>query len=104
MQAVQQCSKFDECGSRSQRRSNAYIGIRRWVSDPRWEPGNGAVGQLAEDILPACELRPPFDAKPLAIQGVKPIMNIDVLWTMGIMFLARPERARAIWRKLSLKL
>src|SRR5450432_1459239 len=99
MQAVQQCPKFGECGSRSQRRSNAYVGIRRWVSDPRWEPANGAVGQLAEDILPACELRPPFDAKPLAKQRVKPVMNIDVLWTMGIMFLARAEPARVIWQR-----
>ena len=100
MQAVQQCPKFVECGSRSQRRSNAYVGIRRWVSDPRWEPANGAVGQLAEDILPACELRSSFDAKPLAIQRVKPVMNIDVLWTMGIMFLARQPLAERICRAI----
>ena len=82
----------------SEVRSNAYVGILGGVSNPRGEPANAAVGQLAEDILPACELRPPFDAKPLAIQRVKPVMNIDVLWTMGIMFLARAEQARVIWQ------
>jgi hypothetical protein len=67
MQAVQQCPKFGECGSRSQRRSNAYVGILGGVSDPRWEPANGAVGQLAENVLTFWELRPPFNAKALTV-------------------------------------
>ena len=104
MQAVQQFPKLGECGRRSQRRSDAYVAIYRGVGDPRWKPANGSVGQLAENILSACELRTPFDAKPLTIQRVKRVVNSNGLGTMGIMFLARAAPAKAIWRRPSVKL
>jgi len=103
MQTIQQFPKFGECGHRSQRRSDAYAAIFRGISDPRWKPANGAVGQLAENILSARELRPSFDAKSLTIQRVKWVVNSNGLWTMGIMFLARAARARVIWLKPSAK-
>ena len=67
MQAVQQFPQFGECGRGGQRRPNGKVGAFRRVGDPRREPGDGAVGQLAENVLTFWELRPPFNAKALTV-------------------------------------
>jgi hypothetical protein len=67
MQAVQQFSKFSECGRGRQRRTNGKGGTFRRVGNPRWEAADGAVGQLAEDVFPLLELRPPFNTKALTV-------------------------------------
>ena len=94
MQAVQQCPKFGECGRRGQRRSNGEVGALRRIGNPRRESANGAVRQLAENVLTFWELRPPLNAKALTVKWVKRVMNLDDLGTMGIMFLARAGPAR----------
>ena len=73
----------------------------RRIGDPRGESADGAVGQLAENILTFWELRPPLNAKILAVERVKRIVNLDGLGTMGIMFLARAARAKATLHKPS---
>src|SRR3954466_10802273 len=98
MQAVQQCPKLGECGRRGQGSSNGKITALRRIGDPRGESADGAVGQLAENVLTFWELRPPLNAKALAVERVKRVMNLDGLGTMGIMFLARPEPARVTWQ------
>ena len=99
MQAVQQCPEFGECGGRGQGRSNGKVRALRRIGDPRRESADGAVGQLAENVLTFWKLRPPVNAKTLAMERVKRVMNLDDLGTMGIMFLARPGRARptSVW-------
>ena len=67
MQAVQQCPKFGECGRRGQGRPNGKVGALRRVGNPRRESADGAVGQLAENVLTFWELRPPFNAKALTM-------------------------------------
>ena len=67
MQAVQQFPKFGECGRRRQSRPNGKVGTLRRIGNPRWEPANSAVGQLAENVLTSWELRPPFNAKALTV-------------------------------------
>src|SRR3954447_11346027 len=101
MQAVQQYPKLGECGDRGQRRSNSKVRALRRIGDPRRESADGAVGQLAENVLTFWELRPPLNAKTLAMERVKRVMNPDDLGTMGIMFLARVVRAKATWRRRS---
>jgi hypothetical protein len=96
MQAVQQFPQFGQCGRRSQRRSNGEVWALRRIGDPRGKSGDGAVGQLAENVLTFRELCPPLNAKALAVERVKRVMNLDGLGTMGIMFLARAEPARPI--------
>src|SRR3954470_24162648 len=97
MQAVQQCPKLGECGRRGQGSSNGKITALRRIGDPRGESADGAVGQLAENVLTFWELHPPLDAKALVVEGVKRIMNLDGLGAMGIMFLARPAQASRTW-------
>ena len=63
MQAVQQCPKLGECGGRGQRTSNGKVRALRRIGDPRRESADGAVGQLAKDVLTFWELRPPLNAK-----------------------------------------
>src|SRR3954452_12179644 len=103
MQAVQQCPKLGECGCRGQGSSNGIIRALRGMRDPRGESADGAVGQLAENVLTFWELHPPLDAKALAVEGVKRIMNLDGLGAMGIMFLARQAWEKRIsqspWRR-----
>ena len=65
MQAVQQFPKFGECGRRRHWRPNGKVGTLRRVGNPRREPADGAVGQLAENVFTFGELRPPFYAKAL---------------------------------------
>ena len=67
MQAVQQFPKFGECGRGGHSRPNGKVGTLRRVGNPRREPGDGAVGQLAENVLTFWELRPPFNAKTLTV-------------------------------------
>jgi len=67
MQAVQHFPKFGECGRRGQSRPNGKVGALRSIGNPRWEPADGAVGQLAENVLTFWELRPPFYAKALTV-------------------------------------
>ena len=67
MQAIQQFPKFGERHRRSQSRPNGEAGALCWVGNPRREPADGAVGQLAENVLTFWELRPPFDAKALTL-------------------------------------
>ena len=67
MQAVQQFPKFGECGRRGQSRPNGKVGARCGVGNPRREPADGAVGQLAENVLAFWKLRPPFNAKALTV-------------------------------------
>lgn len=67
MQAVQQFPKFGECGRRAQSRPNSEVRTLRWVDNPRGEPADGAVGQLAENVFAFRELRPPLNAKALAV-------------------------------------
>jgi hypothetical protein len=67
MQAVQQFPKFGECGRRRHRKPNSKVGTLRRVGNPRREPADGAVGQLAENVLTFWELRPPFNAKALTV-------------------------------------
>jgi len=100
MQAVQQCPKLGECGGRGQGRSNGKVRTLRRIGDPRRESADGAIGQLAKNILTFWELRPPLNAKTLAMERVKRVMNLDNLGTMGIMFLARPESGKPGWRGL----
>src|SRR3954471_18907992 len=99
MQAVQQCPKLGECGRGGQRRSNSDVRALRRIGDPRGESADAAIGQLAEHVLTFWELHPPLNAKALTVERVKRVMNLDALGTMGIMFLARVARAKAIWRK-----
>ncbi len=94
MQAVQQCPKLGECGRRGQRRTNGEVRAPCRIGDPRWESADGAVGQLAENVLTFWELRPPLNTKAPAVERVKWVMNLDDLGTMGIMFLARLGRGR----------
>ena len=101
MQAVQQFPKFGECARRRHRRANGKVETLHRVGNPRRESADSAVGQLAEKVLTFRELRPPFNAKALAVQWVKWVMNLDDFGTMGIMFLARAARAKVIWPKLS---
>jgi hypothetical protein len=89
MQAVQQFPKFGECGRRRHWRPNGKVGTLRRVGNPRREPADGAVGQLAENVLTFWELRSPLNAKALTMQWVKRVVNLDDFGTMGIMFLAR---------------
>ena len=98
MQAVQQFPKFGECGRRRHCRPNGKVGALRRVRNPRRESANRAVRQLAENVLTLRELRPPFNAKALTVKWMKGVINLYDLETMGIMFLARPARGRAIWR------
>ena len=98
MQAVQQFPKFGECGRRGHRRPNRKVGDLRRVGYPRWEAADGAVGQLAENVLTFWEFRPPFYAKALTVQWVKGVMNLDDLGTMGIMFLSRRAWGKRISR------
>ena len=104
MQAVQQFPKLGECGRRRHCRPNGKVGALRGVGNPGWEPADGAVGQLAENVLTFWELRPPLNAKTLTVERVKRVMNLYGLGTMGIMFLARAARAKATWLRLSGKL
>ncbi len=67
MQAVQQFPKFGECGRRRQSRSNGKVGALRRVGNPRRKPADGAVGQLAENVLTFWKLRPPFNAKAVTV-------------------------------------
>jgi hypothetical protein len=67
MQAVQQYPQFGECGGRSQGRSNNDVVTFRWVGNPQWEPADGPVGQLAENVLSFRELRSPLNARALSI-------------------------------------
>jgi hypothetical protein len=67
MQAVQQFSKFGECDRRCQRRPDGKGGNFRRVGNPRRETADATVGQLAEDVFPFWELRPPFNAKALTL-------------------------------------
>ena len=67
MQAVQQFPKFGECGRRRHRRPNSKGGTLRRVGNPRREPADGAVGQLAENVLTFWELRPTFNTKALTV-------------------------------------
>jgi hypothetical protein len=67
MQAVQQFPKFGECGRRGQSRPNSKVGALRRVGNPRREAADGAVGQLAENVLTFWELRPPFNTKALSV-------------------------------------
>jgi hypothetical protein len=67
MQAVQQFPKFAECGCRRQSRPNGKVGALRGVSKPRREAADGAVGQLAKNVLTFRELRAPFNAKALTV-------------------------------------
>ena len=67
MQAVQQFPKFSECDRRRHRRPNSKVGSLRRVRNPRREPADGAVRQLAENVLAFWELRPPFNAKALTV-------------------------------------
>ena len=67
MQAVQQFPKFAECGCRRQSGPNGKVGALRGVSNPRREAADGAVGQLAENVLTFWELRSPFSAKALTV-------------------------------------
>ena len=62
MQAVQQFPKFGECGRRRHRRPNSKVGTLRRVGNPGREPADGAVRQLAENVLTFRELRSPFNA------------------------------------------
>jgi hypothetical protein len=97
MQAVQQFSKFGECGSRRHCRPNSKGGTLRRVDNPRRESANRTVRQLAEDVLTFRELRPPFNANALTVKWMKWVIDLDDLGTMGIMFLARRGPARAIF-------
>jgi len=99
MQAVQQCPKLCECRGRGQGRSNSKVRALRRIGDPRRESADGAVGQLAKNVLTFWELRPPLNAKTLAMERVKRVVNLDDLGTMGIMFLSRVAPVRAIWRR-----
>ena len=103
MQAIQQCPKLGECGRRGQGRSNGKARTLRPIGDPRWKPTYGAVRQLAENVLTFWEFRPPLNAKALAVERVKWVMNPDGLGTMGIMFLARVGQGKATWLKPSAK-
>jgi hypothetical protein len=103
MQAVQQFPKFGECDRQCQRRPNGKGRALRRIGNPRRESTNRAVRQLAENVLTFRELRPPFNAKALTVKWMKGVINLDDLGTMGIMFLARVEPARATWRRLSAK-
>jgi hypothetical protein len=67
MQAVQQSPKFGERSRRSQSRPNGEIGALCRVGNPRWEPADGAVGQLAENVLTFWELRTPVNTKTLTL-------------------------------------
>jgi len=67
MQAVQQFPKFGECGRRGHRRPNNKVGTLRRVGNPRRETADGAVRQLAENVLTFWEFRPPFNAKALTV-------------------------------------
>lgn len=67
MQAIQQFPKFGERRRRSKSRPNGNVGALRGVGNPRREPADGAVGQLAENVLTFWELRPPFNAKALTL-------------------------------------
>ncbi len=67
MQAVQQFSKFGECGRGGQRRPNGKVGALRRVGNPRRETADGAVWQLAENVLTFWKLRPPLNAKALTV-------------------------------------
>jgi len=67
MQAVQQFPKFRERSRRSQSRPNGETGALCRVGNPRREPADGTVGQLAENVLTFWELRPPFNAKTLTV-------------------------------------
>jgi hypothetical protein len=89
MQAVQQFPKFGECGHRAQWRAHGKVRRLRRVGNPRREPTDGAIGQLAKNVLPVGQLRPPLNPKALAMKRVKWVMNLDYLGTMGIMFLSR---------------
>jgi hypothetical protein len=97
MQAVQQFPKFGEGGRRRHRRPNSKVGTLRRVGNPRREPAYGAIGQLAENVLPFGELRPPLNPKALAMKRVKRVMNLDYLGIMGIMFLSRAEPEKPIY-------
>jgi hypothetical protein len=107
MQAIQQCPKLGECGRRGQGRSNGKARTLRRIGDPRGKSTYGAVRQLAENVLTFWEFRPPLNAKALAVERVKWVMNPDGLGTMGIMFLARAARGkrtldwRSAWRRAS---
>jgi len=67
MQAVQQFPKFGECGRGGQSRPNGKVGTLRRVGNPRRESADGAVGQLAENVITFWELRPAFNAKALTV-------------------------------------
>jgi len=67
MQAVQQFPKFGECGRRGQSRPNGKAGALRGVGNPRREPADGAVRQLAKNVFTVWELGPPFNAKALTV-------------------------------------
>jgi hypothetical protein len=67
MQAVQQFPKFGECGRGGQSRPNGKVGTLRGVGNPRREPADGAVRQLAENVLTFGKLRPPFHAQALTV-------------------------------------
>jgi len=101
MQAIEQRPKLGECDRRGQGKSNGTVRALRWIGDPRGESADGAVGQLAENVLPFWEFRPPLNAKVLAVERVKRVMNLDGLGTMGIMFRAREARAKATWPRPS---
>jgi len=104
MQAVEQFPKFGECDRRRQRRPNGNGRTLSRIDNPRRESANRAVRQLAKNVLAFRELRPPLNAKALAVQRVKQVVNLDDLGTMGIMFLARAARAKVISPKASVKL
>jgi hypothetical protein len=94
MQSVQQCAQVAQCCSRNERRADTNVRSLCRVGDPRGEAANGPVGQLAENVLAPWELYSSLNAKTLSVQRVKPIVNLDNLGPMGIMFLARLEAAR----------
>jgi len=55
--------------------------------------------ELAENALTLWERRPPLNAKTLAMERVKRVMNLDDLGSMRIMFLARAGPARRIFNR-----
>lgn len=73
----------------------------RRIGDPRGEFTDGAVGQLAENVLTFWELRPPLNAKALAVQRVERVMNLDGLGTRGIIFLARAAPVKLTYSRVS---
>jgi hypothetical protein len=96
--AVNQVSKLGQGCCRRHDLADVNGATRSCIGHPCGQPGNGAVGQLAEDILasriPGCSTKPQI----LAEQRVPAVLNSDRLQIMDIMFRARPAAARPGWR------